>query len=181
MRNILKVEGAEIPKLSPKTGKLNKRYEEELQRVQQDLVNIKQRQEEAKVNISELNAELAVTGLDVATVQDDIKRRELLDRRETIRRQIEEEELYLNMDYQGYKQRVIEASSLDELKYDAGREYRVVSLAVGEYKEAVRKEAAASIKAAEEMAEKDNEYLKLLNQHQRLTGENYKRWEEPKQ
>lgn len=181
MTNMLKVEGVEIPKLPAKTGKVNKRYEEGLKQVYNDLLSIKKRQEEAHVNIQDYKKELAQTGVDVAIVRDDIKRREVLDRRETLRGLIEEEELYIGLDYQAYKQRLIEESNLDELRFDAGREYREINLAVAKYKEHVRKEAELSINAADAMAEKDNDYLKLLADHKRLTGKDYSRWEAAQQ
>lgn len=181
MSNLLKIESVEIPKLPSKTARVNRKYEEGLNKVQQDLKNIRDRQAQAKVNIEGYKEELAVTGVDVAVVQDDLKRKELLDRRETIREKIEEEELYLNLDIQAYKQRIIEEQNLDELRYNAGREYRTISLAVKEYRDALKKEAERSSKLAEAMAERDNEYLELLRRHKLLTGKDYVRWEGPRE
>lgn len=181
MSKLLKLEGIETPKNSAKTEKVNKKYADGLNKVYQDLHKIKERQEESKKTIQQYREELAVKGLDVAIIQDEGKRKELLKRREVLQDLIKEEELYLELDYDAYKQRVIEENNLDDLRYHAGREYRLLSLQVDEYTKALKEELERSQRLAIAMREQDNEYLQLLHKHGHLTGNSYIRWEAPRE
>lgn len=177
MANLLKLDGVSVPKETKATGKANKQYREALAKVKKDLSDIIERQELAKLNIKEYNHELTSTGVDVAVVIDDLKRKELLDRRATLRDKIEEEELYLNLDYEAYKKRIIDEIGLDDFKYHAGREYRELHLQVEDYKKELQREAKRSSDLAHAMANNDNEYLVLLHDHETLAKQNFKRWE----
>lgn len=78
--------------------------------VMDEVKTIKERKESAAAKIEELNKELSNIVTDVDEILNPLKRKKILDTNRKLREQLEEEEMFLNLDVDSYKNK-----KLDEL------------------------------------------------------------------
>ncbi len=78
--------------------------------VMDEVKTIKERKESAAAKIEELNKELSNIVTDVDEILNPLKRKKILDANRKLREQLEEEEMFLNLDVDSYKNK-----KLDEL------------------------------------------------------------------
>lgn len=139
--------------LDTKNQKKSKKYAEELDKISAEIRTLKQKKEEAMARIPAIEKELTQLVTDVDVITDDKKRKEVLKHKRELQDELDELELFANMNIETYK-----INKVDEL-HSLGEE------AAKEYREYDKKITALHQQAKEELKEKKSELFKARGNH----------------
>lgn len=141
------------------------KYSTTLQNINTELRRVIKRKEEAATNVQELKDRLGITSIDVLTVEDEKKKIDFLGKRKRLKEQLEDEELYLEMNVEAYRKKLYEDANLDQLKREAYQEELDNQKVYNEHKDLLKSYMEKVEQDRRSMFGMNNVYEQTVRQH----------------